>query len=354
MRKSIQTLCVMAFAITFFVSNLQVATAKIIIIPQVKEAPTVQLDLKRMIEFSKSVTLSVRTDPRLVPPKRVLELVKALDIRDGAGIKIERGYAIDAQHDLVIGWSGGSTEISKVQQTPSGLVVAGLFKDHTGKIVVPPVDRLAAYTTAGKALCFERTSVEVEPQTFPMSFVILMDRSGSMSKVMDDVRRSALRFIDSLPDTATCSVGAFAKTVSFDPGEGLGTNLCQPQHFDLSKMHLGGSTNLFPALSKSYQWLNHPSRNTHQKAVIVLTDGAVTDNKTMGSKVLDDKGGAPTFVYFLGNREDKWLKGIADNYLQHAGDVSDQLGQYFEVVSEAYRKQTVLKLRSCSAKLARP
>ncbi|MEM5585934.1 vWA domain-containing protein [Roseibium sp. AS2] len=354
MRKSAQFLRVMAFAITFFVGSLQVATAKIIIVPQVSGTPDVQLELKRMIEFSKSVTLSVRTDPRLVPPKRVLELVKSLDIRDGAGIKIERGYAIDAQHDLVIGWSGGSTEISKVQQTPSGLVVAGLFKDHTGKIVVPPVDRLAAYTTAGKALCFERASIEAEPQTLPMSFVILMDRSGSMSEVMDDVRRSALAFIDSLPTTAICSVGAFAKTVSFDPKEGLGTNFCQPQHFNLAKMQVGGSTNLFPALSQSYQWLNHPSRKTHQKAVIVLTDGAVTDNKTMGTKVLTDKGGAPTFVYFLGDREDKWLKGIADNYLQHAGDVSDQLGQYFDVVSEAYRKQTVLKLRECPAQAAKP
>ncbi|CTQ55629.1 Mg-chelatase subunit ChlD [Roseibium album] len=345
---------VMALAITLLSLSTIPSAAKITIIPQVTTTPDVQFDLERLIEFSQTVTLNVRTDPRLVPPARVLELVKSIDIRDGAGIKIERGYAIDAQHDLVIGWSGGTTEISKVQQTPSGLVVAGLFKDHQGRITVPPVAQLAAYTTAGKALCFERTTIEVQPKIFPMSFVILMDRSGSMSGVMDDVRKSALSFIDNLPDTATCSVGAFAGDVSFDPAEGLGTNSCQPQNFDLAKMGIGGSTNLFPALSKSYQWLNAPSRQNHQKAVILLTDGAVTDNTDMGTRVLADKGGAPTFVYFLGSRQDRWLKGIADNYLQHTGEVSQQLGRYFDVVSEAYRKQTVLKLRQCPAQQPKP
>ncbi|MEO9634765.1 MAG: vWA domain-containing protein [Paracoccaceae bacterium] len=348
MKRSSSMKRVMASAIIQSLLVFSPAEAKIQIIPQVEKAPTVQFDLKRMLDFSASVTLNVRTDPSLVPSARVLEMVKSIDIKDGLGISIKRGYAIDAQHDLVIGWSGGTTEITRVQKTPSGLVVAGLFKDHQRRIVVPPRERLAAYTTAGKALCFERTIIEVEPKTFPMTFVILLDRSGSMSTVMGDVRKSALSFIDNLPDTATCSVGAFADTTSFDETEGLGTKLCQPSNFDLEKMAIGGSTNLFPALNTSYTWLNDTSRQNHQKAVIILTDGAVTDNKNMGTQVLANKGGAPTFVYFLGSREDRWLKGVADNYLQHTGDVASTLGQYFDVVSEAYRKQTVLKLRQCA------
>jgi hypothetical protein len=84
-----------------------------------------QITLERMLDFEAEVKLSVRTDPRLVPTERALELVRSIDMRDGNGIRITSGYTIDAQHNVAIAWSGGSVEITRLRQSPAGLGVTG-------------------------------------------------------------------------------------------------------------------------------------------------------------------------------------------------------------------------------------
>ena len=58
-------------------------------------------------------------------------------------------------------------------------------------------------------------------------------------------------------------------------------------------------------------------------------------------------GAVHTFVYFLGERDDAWLKDLADSYLAHRGQLREQLERYFGVLSEAYAKQTVLRVNKC-------
>lgn len=319
------------------------------IVPRVTGTAVLDLELRRMEDFEADVSLRVRTDPRLVPNDRVIELVEAIGMVDGAGMRIVSGYAVDVDNDLVIGWSGGTAEIVKVRKSSEGLEVIGLFKDGAGRIITPPEGSLAAYTIDGERLCFEYAVVEEAIVPPPMSFVLLLDRSGSMSSVMSAVRVAAQRFIDALPSSASCLVGAFDSGWSFREEEGFGLNQCEARHFPMNGLRANGSTELYPALNTVYDWLHQPVRADHQKAVIILTDGGVTPSGIAIADVLAEKGDALTFVYFLGGSEARFLQGIADSFLSHQGDLESQLARYFEVVSTAYRKQSVLRLKSCGA-----
>ena len=326
------------------------AETRFTILPRVDPSAEADLNLTRWLNFEADVSLKVRTDPALVPSARVIELVEAIPMISDAGVKITRGYDIDTAHDLVVAMAGGTAEIIRVRETSRGLEVAALFKDDQGQIILPPQSSLAAYTTGGDRLCFEQAELEKPVETpAPMAFVLLLDRSGSMAPVMPEVQAAAQSFIEALPDTARCTVAAFSETISLDPAAGLGSGQCRAENFALGQLSVGGNTDLYSPLAWAYDMLKTPSLRDHQKAVVVLTDGAANLNLDLARNVTALKGDALTFVYFLGAREERFLQHIADNYLEHRGDLASQLGRYFEVISTAYRKQTVLRLKSCTA-----
>lgn len=326
-------------------TSIPALAEKFTIIPSVDNSVSMEIDLSRMFEFERSVSLNLRTDPRLVPSQRVIEMVESIDMVDGVGISIVRGYAIDVEHDLVIGWSSGTAEITAIQQTPSGLAVAGLFKDHQGRITIPPAGSLAAYTTAGEKLCFEAKQIEVEPETSPMSFALLVDRSGSMEEVMSDVRWAAADFIDALPENASCSVGSFAEDWSLSHDK-VGEQSCQSGNFDIATWQAGGKTNIYGALRDAYAWLHEPERDNHQKAAILITDGRTNIDAGSESDTATAKDGVFTFVYYMGDSDDQWLKSLADSYFSDPRD-AEHIDEYFGVVSSAYTEQTVLEMVSC-------
>ncbi len=315
------------------------------IIPRVDNSVAADIDLSRMFEFESNVSLNVRTDPRLVPSQRVIEMVESIGMVDGVGLSITRGYDIDVANDLVIGWSGGTAEITAIRQTPTGLAVAGLFKDHQGRITIPPAGSLAAYTTGGEKLCFEAKQIEVEPEVLPMSFALLVDRSGSMAEVMPDVRWAAADFVDALPDNASCSVGSFAEDWSLSHTT-AGNQTCQAENFEIAEWQAGGQTNIYGALRDAYTWLHEPERADHQRAAILITDGRTNVDTGSESATMNAKGGVFTFVYYMGDSDDQWLKSLADSYFSAPRD-AEHIDEYFSVVSSAFAEQTVLELVSC-------
>lgn len=179
-----------------------------------------------------------------------------------------------------------------------------------------------------------------------MTFALLLDRSGSMAGVMDDVRRAARSFLHALPPRAHCAVGAFSDEYSFERSEGFGGDACGSRAFTMQGLTPRGGTNLFVPLKATYEWLASKGPN-HQKAVIIITDGQVNERLDLAAQARAAKGDTVTFVYYLGQIDDTWLKDLADNYLRHEGDLRAALPRYFSVVSEAYRRQVVLRLKPC-------
>lgn len=336
------------------------------IVPRVERDTSAALDLERWTDFEAGVSLAVKTDPKLVPSARVIEMVESIGMIDGAGLTIARGYAIDVRHDLVLGYSGGSAEIAAIRQDDQGLMISALFKDAQGHITEPPLGALAAYTTAGERLCFAPEQIEVPdvaamredaaqgtagiPGAFAMEFTLLLDRSGSMSKVRKQVDGAARRFIDELPGNAQCTLGGFASSYSFEAADGFGRAACAAKNFSLRDgQDLGKATDLFAPLRDVYRRYADPSLADAQRAVIILSDGGLNENLQLKEELLRLRGDALTFVYFLGNQTDEHLKELAHNYLEHDGDLSSALGRYFQVLSEAYTRQTVLRVVPCDA-----
>ncbi|MEM7547702.1 MAG: vWA domain-containing protein [Pseudomonadota bacterium] len=317
---------------------------------EVEPEVSVDLRLQRLVNFEANVRLSVRTDPALVPSARLVQLVESIGMIDDAGLQISRGaYDIDTQRDIVVGYSGGTAEIVKVRDTPAGLQIAALFKDNEGRISEPALGTIAAYRTGGERLCFERAQIDTVEQAPPMVFNLLIDRSGSMAPVMDQVREAAKTFLDDLPDHANCGVASFASQWSVAPRKDWADRSCRASSFELEGLEAGGGTDLFGPLAEFYSWMNRSQFTDHQKAVIIITDGRVNGQLERKAAVEAAKGDVLTLVYFLGASDDAWLQGLADSYIAHRGDLTAQLGRYFEVLSDAWSKQTVLQLKSCAA-----
>ncbi|MEM9146745.1 MAG: VWA domain-containing protein [Pseudomonadota bacterium] len=320
------------------------------IVPQVDTSLEADLMVERLRQFASDVSLRVRRDPSRIPSAALVELVSNIAMVDGNGVAVSRGYDIDAQVDLVLGYSGGSAQILSVQGVADkGLEVVAVFRDQSGRVMIPPPNSVSAYRTDGERLCLREEGEAFEQAPLPpMSFAILLDTSGSMRSVMDDLRLAAHGFLNDLPDTAQCYVGAFNEDANFSRGDGLGEAVCSPRNFSLSRLQAAGGTNLYDPMRQGYAWLNSQPAD-HQRAMIIISDGAANRNQHEIASLESAKGNSVTFVYFLGAREERWLRGMADNYLHHEGSLAPQLEPYFEVVSSAYAQQTVLQLGACES-----
>ncbi|PRY94795.1 von Willebrand factor type A domain-containing protein [Hasllibacter halocynthiae] len=330
--------------------------------PRVDQNVTADLSVERWLDFKNDIFLNIRTDPALVPSARVLEMVASIRIVDDYGAVIASDYDINAEHDIVLAFSGGSAEITHIARDDQGLIITALVRDEAGNVIDPPQSALALYTTGGEKLCFTEEVINAREEvredifapgsasTIPMTFAVLMDRSGSMAGHMEELQDAARGFIDALPNRAGCLVGAFSEgTASFAPDEGFGFFQCRARHFPMSGLQAGGGTDLYGSLAHLYDWMNQSALENHQRAVIIITDGAVNRNLEREAEVIAAKGDVVTFVYFLGGDEERFLQSLADSYLSHEGDLRDELPRFFNVVRDVYTSQTVLRQSQCAA-----
>ena len=302
-----------------------------------------QIVLRSIYDFEQSISLKVRTDPKLLPSDVLIQTVSNIGMTDARGVRITSGFDIDLENDLVVAFSGGTSEIVRTSQTPNGLQIITSFKDSNGNFVSPPANSLALYTIGGDKLCFDYK--EITSAAPKMGFTLLLDRSGSMASVIDDVRRSANEFLNGLPSTAECAVA------SFNSGYNYHNNVyqnCNTGNFKLSGLAAQGGTELYNPLLSAYTSLDQAYFQNHQKAVIVITDGQISTNAALRQEVENAKKNTLTFVYFLGQREDRHLTGLADAFLQNSSNISQNLTQYFHSLSAAYRTQKVLSVQQCA------
>lgn len=301
-----------------------------------------QIIIRSPYDFEKQISLKVKPDPRFLPSEALIRTISRLGIYNARGVRITSGYDIDLQNDLVLAFSGGASQIIKSAVSPSGLTITAHFKDKNGNFISPPKDSIALYTTSGEKLCFEYKDVHIAAPK--MAFVLLLDRSGSMANVISDVRDNAKRFLSELPASAECALASFNELFAY---HNKYFQSCNCGNFNLQTLDAEGGTDLYTPLMDAYTSLSRDYFKDYQKAVILITDGQIPPDEEMKKTLLAAKKGILTFVYFLGDKDDAQLVGLADAYLQATTDIKSSLQQYFRSLSTAYGTQKVLEVRPC-------
>ena len=291
-------------------------------------------------DFEKKISLKLRPDPRYLPSDVLIKTMSQMGMRDANGIKITSGFDIDVENDVVLAFSGGTSEIIKAQQNQKGLRIAASFKDRSGNFVSPPADSLALYNTGGDRLAFEYTKVTKAPPK--MAFVLLLDRSGSMASVIDNVGSSAKEFLKILPATSECAVASFNGSYNY---HNQYYQSCNNGDFKLDSLTAKGGTDLYSPLLSAYNNLSQATFKDHQKAVILITDGQIPADKKLRAKLLSAKQDVLTFVYFLGEKNDQQLIGLANAFLAPSSDIKASLDKYLHSLGSAYKYQKVLRVK---------
>ena len=252
----------------------------------------------------------MKTDPSLNASDVLIRAISKYGMVDAHGIKITSGFDVDVANNLVVAFSGGTSEIIKTTRLPNGFQVIGSFKDRSGNFVSPPIGSLAVYSTGGEKLCFEyKNVIKAAPK---MVFMLLVDRSGSMYEVMDDVKASARGFLKSLPPTAICAVSSFNSGFTYH--NELYEN-CNGGQFNLRYLEAQGGTDLYTPLLRAYNSLAQDYFNDYQKAVVIITDGQISPSAALRKQVLSAKKDTLSFTYFLGEKEEAHLIGLSDVFL---------------------------------------
>lgn len=331
-----------AAALSLFVLTPAFAQDAAISIKSLVNGQSPRIIIRSPYDFEKEISLKLRPDPRFIPSDVLIRAVSEIGMTDANGVRITSGFDIDVQNDLVLAFSGGVAEIIKSSAGPTNLTLIANFRDAQGNFISPPKGSLAVYTTSGQKLCFEYKDVRIAAPK--MAFILLLDRSGSMTEVISDVRDSAQIFLKDLPGCAECALASFNGSYAYHNSVFQG---CNNGDFRLETLKAEGGTDLYAPLLGAYESLSRKSFKDYQKAVILITDGQIYPDEEMKKKLLAAKKDALTFVYFLGDKYEHPLIGLADAFLQTTSDLKTNLNQYFHSLSTAYGTQKVLEVRPC-------
>ncbi len=304
--------------------------------------PAPKIVLRSRFDFEKTISLKVRLDPRFLPSDVLIKTVSGIGMTDANGVRIVSGFDIDVENDLVVAFSGGTSEIIRTARTPQGLQIVTSFRDKSGNFVSPPADSLALYTVGGKKLCFDYKTIAQSPQK--IAIALRLDRSGSMAANLDDVKTTAQEFLNILPSTAECGVASFDTEVTilhkyFQP--------CNRGRFGFDTIEAGGGTDIYTALKSAYGDLSQTNFSGFQKAVIVITDGYTMSDPALKKELLGLKKDILTFVYFIGGDKKDDLEELTDHFIAQGGDIRQYLSQYLGALGQAYNTQKVLSVKAC-------
>jgi len=301
------------------------------------------ITLHSAYDFKRNVSLKVNPDPAFVPVDVLIQAASRLDMVDARGMRIRSDFDIDPETKLVIGFSGGSSEIIKASSNAGTVSLLASFKDQGGKFTSPPQGQVAVYDAQGNKLCFEYKDARQAQQK--MSFILLLDRSASMAGVMDEVKASANMFLKSLPPSAHCAVASFNHGFTY---HNTHFQSCNVGDFKLDAMVAEGGTDLLVPLLRAHESLGRATFADHQKAVIVITDGQITQNLPMQNAILAAKKDTLSFMYLRGKASHEHIKTLTDSYIHDPANFKESLGEYFGILSDGYNTQKLIQVKTCA------
>lgn len=194
-----------------------------------------------------------------------------------------------------------------------------------------------------------------EPQ--PITAVVMLDTSGSMTLALDFVKQAAEEFFLRLLPEDQAKVGAFNDKLEVHPEPGMPFTSNRDQLIRLLKeLDFGYPTRLFDAVDYSIDQLQGvPGR----KVVVVFTDGEDTSSKLGAGNVLDRARLEEVMVYSVGleneyfdgarrvrTSPDRGLRRLSDEtgggFFVLKFNEKDELGSTFTRVAQELHAQYVL------------
>lgn len=342
MKTFIKNLAV-AVGLSAFCNTNVLANEPVITVKSKSEYSAPIIVIRSKYDFEKSISLKLKTDPSLDASDILIRTISKFGMVDANGIKIVSGFDIDQSNNIIVAFSGGTSEIIQTSGSPSQLNIVASFRDASGQFVSPPPDSVAVYSMSGEKLCFDYKTVQQEPPN--IGIALLLDRSGSMAGNIDAVKSTANSFLNSLPTHALCAVGSFNSDLTYGHKN---YQQCNGGRFGFENIKASGGTDIFKALNSAYSDLSGSFFNGYQKAAIVITDGYTVNDAKVKAELLANKNGILTFVYFIGGNHKDDLEGITDHFISQGGNVKQSLSHYFSAIGLAYKSQKVLSVKPCS------
>jgi len=194
------------------------------------------------------------------------------------------------------------------------------------------------------------TSFDNHPQ--PITVVVMLDTSGSMTVSIDLVKRAAEQFLIRLLPDDMGMVGAFNDKIEFHPADF--TSNRDELVGKLKELDFGYPTRLYDAIDESLNKLNGIEG---RRVVLVFTDGEDTASKLGSGKVTDRARAEDVMVYSVG-LENEYFNGqrrtrtSPDRGLRNlSGETgggffllkkTDELGSTFTRIAEELHSQYVI------------
>lgn len=194
---------------------------------------------------------------------------------------------------------------------------------------------------------------QFDNSALPISVVVMLDTSGSMTLALDQVKDGAEQFLMRLLPDDRAMVGAFNDKIQFKPDEGFVASRDR-LIAQLKELDFGYPTRLWDAV---YQSLAALKPREGRKVVLVFTDGEDTASKMGRDEPLDRAREEDVMIYAVGlenvffngaqrvmSRPDRGLKGLAE---ETGGGFfllkkTDELGATFTRVAQEIHSQYLL------------
>jgi Ca-activated chloride channel family protein len=208
----------------------------------------------------------------------------------------------------------------------------------------------------------------------PVSVVVMLDTSGSMTLALDLVKQAAEQFLMRLLPEDQGRVGAFNDKIEFHPEHEFTSDRDRLIR-SLKELDFGYPTRLYDAIDQS---LAHLSDIQGRKVVLVFTDGDDTASKVGSGNVTDRARADEAMIYAIGLESEyfdgqKRVRTSPDRGLRRLSDETgggfyllkktDELGSTFTRVAQELHSQYLIgfsptspdgKVHKLEVKLKRP
>ena len=185
----------------------------------------------------------------------------------------------------------------------------------------------------------------------PITVVMMLDTSGSMTLYLDLLKAAAEQFALRLLPGDRAKVGSFAARIQVLPPEGFTGDRDRLTQILRNDLQFGNPTRLWDAIFES---MNHLAEESGRRVVLVFTDGDDTDSRSVDfGRVIERARDEEFIIYAIGlqsrfmgrvTRPDRNLRRLAEEtgggYFELTR--SQDLGSAFSRVADELHRQYVL------------